>query len=153
VNQRGQIQAIGGVNEKIEGYFDTCRAIGLTGSQGVIIPAANIKHLMLREDVVEEIRDGRFHIYAVSSVDEGFELLTGRTAGEMQAGRYPEGTFNQLVQERLEELAQKGKSFAHPPPKTGGAELEEASTVHSARKTSEDCGGLVNSSAFGPASK
>jgi len=138
VNQRGQIQAIGGVNEKIEGYFDTCRVTGFTGSQGVIIPEANIKHLMLREDIVEAIREGQFHIYPVSSVDEGFELLSGRSAGVMQAGRYPEGTFNRLVQERLEDLAHKGKGFVPSASfRSGDVEASGAPTIHHRREDTE----------------
>lgn len=107
VNQYGQVQAIGGVNEKIEGYFDICKARGLTGRQGVLIPRANIKHLMLRHDVVEAAKQGRFHIYAVSTIDEGIEILTGTPAGVAdENGVYPEGTVNRLVQDRLAELAE-----------------------------------------------
>src|SRR4029453_439694 len=75
VNQLGEVQAIGGVNEKIEGFFDTCKVRGLTGEQGVLVPAANVQHLMLREDVVEAVRNGKFHIHAVATVDEGIEIL------------------------------------------------------------------------------
>ena len=95
VNQHGQVQAIGGVNEKIEGFFDICTARGLTGDQGVLIPAANVKHLMLRQDVVDAVAAGRFHVYPIATIDEGIELLTGVPAGEPDAeGRYPEGTVN-----------------------------------------------------------
>ena len=112
VNQRGQVQAIGGVNEKIEGFFEVCRLKGLTGDQGVIIPRSNVKNLMLRDEVVEAVQDGRFHVYSVSTVDEGIALLTGREAGERDAdGAYPEGTVNAAVQERLENLARKVKTF------------------------------------------
>ncbi|MGC9398881.1 MAG: Lon protease family protein [Anaerolineae bacterium] len=108
VNQHGQVQAIGGVNEKIEGFFDICKARGLTGDQGVLIPAANVKHLMLRQDVVEAVRNGDFHVYAISTVDEGLELLSGLPAGERDAeGNYPEGTFNYRVQRRVQELAER----------------------------------------------
>lgn len=103
VDQHGRVQAIGGVNEKIEGFFDVCRARGLTGRQGVIIPAANVAHLMLREDVVEACRQGRFAVYAVEHVEQVMELLTGLPAGEADAqGRYPEDSVNGRVQRRLE---------------------------------------------------
>ncbi len=108
VDQHGQIQAIGGVNEKIEGFFDVCREIGLTGRQGVVIPAANVRHLMLRQDVVDAVAGGRFAIYAIRTVDEGLALLTGLPAGAADAeGRYPPGTANAAVAERLEQLARK----------------------------------------------
>ena len=112
VDQHGNIQAIGGVNEKIEGFFDICKARGLTGEQGVIIPRANVKHLMLRADVVEAVANGQFAIYAIETVDEGIELLTGIPAGERdESGAYPEGTLNFLVEHRLAKLAEheKGK--------------------------------------------
>lgn len=105
VNQRGELQPIGGVNAKIEGFFDVCKAMGLTGDQGVIIPSQNVDNLMLREDVIAAVKEGRFHIYPVHTIDEGLELLTGLEAGEMKDGRYPEGTVNDRVQRRLEELA------------------------------------------------
>ncbi len=112
VNQFGQVQAIGGVNEKIEGYFELCSARGLTGEQGVIIPTANIKHLMVRDNVVNAVREGRFAIYAVNSIDQGIELLTGVPAGELQEnGEYPEGSINRLVADRLSKLAKLRKKF------------------------------------------
>jgi lon-related putative ATP-dependent protease len=112
VNQHGQVQAIGGVNEKIEGFFDICEARGLTGDQGVLIPQSNVKHLMLRQDVVDAVEAGDFHVYAVSTIDEGIELLTGMEAGERdEEGNYPEGTFNYLVQQRLQELAETREAF------------------------------------------
>jgi predicted ATP-dependent protease len=102
VNQLGQIQAVGGINEKIEGFFDVCRARGLTGRQGVLIPEANARHLMLREDVVQAVRDERFHIHAISTVDEGLALLSGREAGERGPdGRFTPGSFNAAVDEAL----------------------------------------------------
>jgi len=113
VNQRGQVQAIGGVNEKIEGFYNVCRAQGLTGSQGVLIPVSNIEHLMLREDVVEVVREGRFHVYPIATIDEGIALLTGKPAGERGPdGSYPEGSVNHAVQRRLRELAERVKDFA-----------------------------------------
>jgi len=106
VNQKGEIQPIGGVNQKVEGMFDVCRASGgLTGTQGVMIPHQNVKNLMLRDDVVEAVREEKFHIYAVKTIDEGLEVLTGAEAGEAQAdGAFPEGTVNHLIAKRLDEL-------------------------------------------------
>jgi lon-related putative ATP-dependent protease len=113
INQRGQIQAIGGVNEKIEGFFDVCKLKGLTGRQGVIIPTSNIKNLMLREDVVASVEAGQFHIYGVSTIDEGIELLTGKEAGTRQPdGTYPEGTVYRAVQDRLREMAELARRYA-----------------------------------------
>ncbi len=92
VNQSGEVQAIGGVNEKIEGFFDLCKARGLTGDQGVLIPEANVKHLMLRQDVVEAVAAGQFAVYPITTIDEGIEVLTGLPAGEPGGdGRYPDG--------------------------------------------------------------
>lgn len=112
VNQKGEIQAIGGVNQKIEGFFDCCRKKGLTKDQGVIIPESNIKDLMLRKDVVEAAKSGWFHVYPVKSIDEGIEILTGKKAGEKKKdGPYPKGTVNFLVDQRLKELAEGLKKF------------------------------------------
>jgi predicted ATP-dependent protease len=112
VNQKGEIQPIGGVNQKIEGMFDLCRLGGLTGDQGVMIPHQNLRNLMLREDVVEAIREGKFHIYAVKTISEGLEVLTGYPAGEPQVdGTYPEGTVNYLVAKRLLELNQSMRGY------------------------------------------
>ncbi|MGZ8433466.1 MAG: Lon protease family protein [Candidatus Binatia bacterium] len=103
VNQHGEVQAIGGVNFKIEGHFDVCRLKGLTGEQGAMIPQANVHNLMLRGDVVEAVKAGKFHIYSVSSIDEGIEVLTGVAAGARQAdGSYPDGTINDRVQKKLQ---------------------------------------------------
>ncbi len=107
VNQLGQVQAIGGVNEKIEGFFDLCEARGLQG-QGVIIPASNVRHLMLRQNVVEAVRAEKFKIFAVDTIDQGIEILTGVPAGERDAsGKFPEGSVNHRVEARLVELAEK----------------------------------------------
>jgi lon-related putative ATP-dependent protease len=115
VNQHGEIQAIGGVNEKIEGFFDVCQRRGLTGEQGVLIPAANVKHLMLRHDVVEAVAQEKFHIYPVRTVDQGIELLTGLPAGERdENGLFPDGTINQRVEVRLLILAEQARAFATP---------------------------------------
>lgn len=134
VNQRGQIQAIGGVNEKIEGFFDVCRLKGLTGEQGVIIPQSNVKNLMLKDRVSEAVQEGQFHIYPVSTVGEGIALLTGKEAGERQAdGTYPEGTVNWAVQQRLNELAEKVKAFGRQGALSsdGQGEREPATTTSS----------------------
>ena len=117
VNQHGQVQAIGGVNEKIEGFFDLCQARSLTGEQGVLIPAANVKHLMLREDVVAAVRAAQFHIYPVTTIDEGIEILTGVPAGILDAeGHYPDGSINQRVVARLQDFAHKARTFQSPLP-------------------------------------
>ena len=105
VNQHGQVQPVGGVTEKIEGFFDLCRARGLSGTQGVLIPSANRPHLMLRDDVVEAVRSGQFHIWTVEAVDELVELLTGLPCGEPDAADiYPEGSLHRLVSDRLDEF-------------------------------------------------
>jgi len=112
VNQHGQVQAVGGVTRKVEGFYDVCRERGLTGDQGVVVPTANVKNLMLREDVVEAVQAGRFHVWAVSHIDEGIELLMGRPAGERTAdGTYPDGTAHRLVQDRLRQYAEHARDF------------------------------------------
>jgi ATP-dependent Lon protease len=120
VNQKGEVQPIGGVNHKIEGFFDVCKAKGLTGDQGVMIPHQNIRNLMLREDVVKAVQDGQFHIYQVKTIDEGIEVLTGVPAGERQAdGTYIEDTVNYLIDKRLQEFAEKLKGYHVPASETG----------------------------------
>ena len=115
VNQRGEIQPIGGVNRKIEGFFDVCKVKGLTGGQGVIIPRKNVKNLMLREDVVEAVRRGKFHVYPIDHVDQGIEILTGIRAGQRdESGRYPEETINARVVKRLDEMAENLRSYSSP---------------------------------------
>ena len=112
INQLGQVQAIGAVNEKIEGFFDICNARGLTGDQGVLIPAANVQHLMLRRNVVAAAAAGKFHIYAVTDIDQAIALLTGLAAGEADAnGEYPHGSINGLVAARLSELGKISQSY------------------------------------------
>jgi lon-related putative ATP-dependent protease len=112
VNQWGEVQPIGGVAQKIEGFYDVCSERGLTGDQGVIIPAANVRDLMLRQDVVQAVEAGRFHIWAVRSIDEGLELLTGVPAGERQDdGSYLPGTVHGAVQKRLHQLAVELEAF------------------------------------------
>ncbi len=113
VNQHGEVQPIGGVNEKIEGFFDACSPKGLTSTQGVLIPAANVEHVMLRHDVVEAVRRQEFNIYPVATVDEAIELLTGVSAGERDdEGEFPEQSINGRVEARLVELAEKQRDFA-----------------------------------------
>ena len=113
INQHGRVQAIGGVNEKIEGFFDICKARTLTGDQGVVIPESNVKHLMLREDLVRSAREGKFHIYPVSDVDEAIQLLTGVPAGVPdESGLVPQGTINYLVAAQLAEMSALRQEFA-----------------------------------------
>ena len=112
LSQLGEVQAIGGVNEKIEGFFDLCDARGLTGEQGVLIPESNVKNLMLRQSVVDAVRQGKFHIYPIQDVHQGIECLTGLRAGQRGAnGRFPKNTLNGLVEQRLIDFAEKSRSF------------------------------------------
>lgn len=127
VNQNGRVQAIGGVNEKIEGFFDICKQRGLTGKQGVLIPAVNRKHLMLRQDVVDAVADGKFAIYPVETIDEGIELLTGVPAGTRDGeGIFPERSINRLVEERLIAFAEARHRFAVSQGESGKAESKDA---------------------------
>lgn len=112
VNQKGEVQAIGGVNEKIEGYFEVCKVKGLSGKQGVMIPESNVQNLMLKEEIVEAAKAGKFSIYPVSTIDEGIEVLTGVRAGKrMENGTFEEGTVNYLVDRRLREMAETMKGY------------------------------------------
>jgi predicted ATP-dependent protease len=114
INQLGQVQAIGGVNEKIEGFFAVCQARGLDGSHGVVIPRDNIKHLMLREDVIEAVAENKFRIYAVSHIDEAVEILTGMEAGSRdENGKFPAGSVNERVELQLVDYARKRRDFGH----------------------------------------
>ncbi|MFW6136753.1 MAG: S16 family serine protease, partial [Candidatus Aminicenantaceae bacterium] len=113
VNQKGEIQAIGGVNEKIEGFFDVCRKKGMNNSQGVIIPAHNVQNLMLKPEVIEACREGRFSIYPIKTVDEGMEILTGFKAGGLKEdGTFEEDTINYKVDQELQRLAESWKSYS-----------------------------------------
>jgi predicted ATP-dependent protease len=106
------VQPIGGVTRKIEGFFEICRHKGLNGKQGVMIPEKNVNNLMLRRDVVEAVEKGKFHIYPVTTVEEGIEILTGMEAGQLQEdGTYPEGTLYNKVDEKLQEMAEVEKEF------------------------------------------
>lgn len=112
VNQKGEIQPIGGVNQKIEGFFEVCRAKGLTGSQGVMIPHQNVDDLMLKEEIIKEVKKGKFRIYPVKTIDQGIEILTGIAAGARKKdGSYPDGTVNHLVDRKLKDFAEKWKQY------------------------------------------
>ncbi len=134
VNQKGEVQAIGGVNEKIEGFFETCQARGLTGetssssveTQGVLIPASNVQHLMLKEEVVEAVKEGKFHVWPVKTVDEGIEILTGVEAGvRKEDGTFEEDSVNDLVDRRLMELAEMIRDFGKEEEKDAGGQGSE----------------------------
>ncbi len=113
VNQFGEIQPIGGVNEKIEGFFDVCKHRGLTGDQGVIIPRTNVSNLMLREDILTAVDEGKFHVYAIDTVDDGIEILTGIKAGQMdKSGKFPRGSVNYRVQKALDEYYKQYARYA-----------------------------------------
>ena len=115
VDQQGRVQAIGDANQKIEGFFDICAARGLTGEQGVMIPKADVKHLMLKSEVVDVCRDGQFHIYAVATIDEGLKVLTGLEAGAAdEKGYYPIGSLNRTVTSKLETSAKKAQALTRP---------------------------------------
>lgn len=121
VNQHGQVQAIGGVNEKIEGFFDICQAQGLTGDQGVLIPESNVKHLMLRKDVIDAVKAGNFKVYPLQTVDQGIEIMTGMEAGVRdEESNYPADTFNHAVEARLEGLAEMRLQFGKDDKKEQG---------------------------------
>jgi lon-related putative ATP-dependent protease len=121
VDQHGRVQSIGGVNEKIEGFFDICSQRGLTGEQGVLIPTANVKHLMLRADVVEAVEAGKFSVYPIAHVDQALELLTGLPAGEQdESGAFEDGSVNQKIRDRLIEFAETRRAFGSAGKKGGG---------------------------------
>ena len=122
VDQKGDIQPIGGATEKIEGFFDICSMRGLTGTQGVVIPIQNVDNLMLKDEVLETVREGKFHLYAVERIEEGIEILTGIPAGEMnEVGAYTEGSIFQRVDQKLRSFSvalknsfSQSKSVIHP---------------------------------------
>jgi predicted ATP-dependent protease len=115
VNQKGEVQAIGGVNEKIEGFFAVCQAKGLTGEQGVMIPESNVANLMLKDEVIQAVRDGQFRIWPIRTIDEGIEVLTGVKGGERQPdGSFEEGSVNARVDRRLKALAETLAQFGKP---------------------------------------
>ncbi len=113
VSQKGEIQPVGGVTRKIEGFFDICKHKGLTGSQGVIMPQKTVRDLMLKTEVVDAVKDGKFHIYPIKIIEEGIEILSGMKAGKRRKDRtYPKGTFFRLVDDRLKDMAEKARAFA-----------------------------------------
>ncbi len=125
LNQKGEIQPIGGVNEKIEGFYEVCKAKGLTGTQGVIIPHQNAQNLMLRKEVIDHVAKGKFHIYPVKSIDEGIAILTGVEAGAREKDEtFPEGTVNYFVDQELQRLAKSWKTFSAPSNKDKEKESE-----------------------------
>jgi lon-related putative ATP-dependent protease len=135
VNQKGEIQPIGGVNQKIEGFFDVCKARGLTGNQGVMMPHLNVGDLMLRKDVVKAVEEGKFHVFPVRTIDQGIEILTGLEAGEsLEDGKFKEGSVNDLVDKKLRELGTKIKEFE------GGGE-EGAKEEKKKKKGKSTCNG------------
>jgi len=114
INQYGEVQAVGGVNEKIEGFFAICKARGLNGSQGVILPTSNVKHLVLKQELIEAVNAGQFHIYGVESVDQALEILMDKKAGQLsRRGNFPRGSINYKVLERLRDIADIGKEEEH----------------------------------------
>jgi predicted ATP-dependent protease len=117
VNQWGEVQPIGGINEKVEGFFATCKAVGLTGRQGVVMPVQNVDGLVLRPEVIEAIAAGQFHLYPVRTIDEGIEVLTGCAAGTIGE----DGTLHSLVAQRLRRLAEGLRQFAALPGEHGNA--------------------------------
>jgi lon-related putative ATP-dependent protease len=130
VNQWGEVQAIGGANEKIEGFFDVCKSRGLDGNQGVLVPRANVQHLMLREDVVEAVTAGKFAIHAVDTIDDGLEILTGVKAGTRgDDGHFEVGTVNRRVEEKLREFAERGRAFARRLGSSDGSSDESGNPV------------------------
>jgi len=126
VNQKGQIQPIGGVNEKIEGFFEVCKAKGLTGEQGVVIPFQNVKNLMLKKSVVEAVKAGKFHIYPVETIEQAAETMTGKEAGKRgDSGKFKRGTINYLVDKKLREFAEDYRKFGRQQPSRKPAENSE----------------------------
>ncbi len=123
VNQKGEVQAIGGINEKIEGFYEVCKAKGFTGKQGVMMPESNVQNLMLKEEVVESVKQGKFRIFSVKTIDEGIEILTGVKAGQrLKDGMFETGTVNDRVDKRLREMAEKLKEFAAGEPQAKSKE-------------------------------
>jgi predicted ATP-dependent protease len=110
MDQNGDVQPVGGINEKIEGFFELCRFRGLDGTHGVIIPRTNVKNLMIKKDLVDAVREGKFTIYPIDRVEEGLEILTSIPAGALKEdGTYPEGTVNYLIVKRLTEISEAVK--------------------------------------------
>ncbi|MFH1090683.1 MAG: ATP-binding protein, partial [Pseudomonadota bacterium] len=135
ISQQGEIQPIGGVNQKIEGFYEVCQARGLTGDQGVIIPRTNVPDLMLKGQVIEAVRQGQFKIWAVSHADDALEILTGLPAGERgEDGLFPEGTFNRMVEDRLQEMADKAKELMKEEGEKKNTQKEEVNDNNSSKE-------------------
>lgn len=135
VNQKGEVQAIGGVNEKIEGFFEVCKAHGFTGKQSIIIPASNVKHLMLKEEVVDAVEKGKFHIYPVETIDEGIEILTGIKAGKrLDDGTFEADSINDRVQKRLVSMAEKMRDFGKSEEKSEKKKNDDDSETEKPKK-------------------
>ena len=132
LNQKGDVQPIGGVNEKIEGFFDICKLNGLTGNQGVVMPIQNVNDLMLREDVIEAVRKNQFHIYPIAKVEDGIEILTGVKAGVKTKKGYEEGTVFDKVEKKIRELFEKSRSVKN----RNGEDEKNKSLTQKAKKTS-----------------
>jgi predicted ATP-dependent protease len=125
ISQQGEAQPIGGVNHKIEGFYELCAARGLTGNQGVVIPQSNVADLMIKGQVIDAVKEGKFKVWAVSRADEAIEILTGMPAGERgEDGQFPEGTFNRIVEDKLTEMAEKAKKFMKDAEEGGKADSE-----------------------------
>jgi len=136
VNQKGEIQPIGGVNEKIEGFFDVCKSRRLTGDQGVIIPYQNVKDLLLRPDVIEAVEKGKFHIYPIKTIEEGLEILTGRPAGKrLPNGRFTKGSVLAAVDDRLREMALTLQQFGRQERDDGNNKTQEEKLKPASQKT------------------
>ena len=138
VDQQGRVQPVGGVQDKIEGFFDICQARGLTGEQGVMIPTSNVRHLMLRDDVVEACRQGLFHIWAVSTIDQGLEVLTGVKAGRRgRRGEFSRDSVHARVAAKLKTIADQldgGRKEREEEPEEQGPEKKEDETKTRRRK-------------------
>jgi predicted ATP-dependent protease len=131
VSQKGEIQPIGGVNHKIRGFFDICRHKGLTGTQGVVIPSKNVRNLMLDKEVIEAVEEGKFHIWPVSTIEEGIEVLTGKEAGTLlDDGTYAEGTLFRRVDDRLREFLEIAQKFGNGPGNGNKSREEEGKCPH-----------------------
>ncbi|MCJ7596011.1 MAG: ATP-dependent protease, partial [Desulfobacterales bacterium] len=128
ISQKGEVQAVGGVSRKVEAFYDICKYKGLNGGQGVIIPTKNIRNLMLKQDVIDSVREGKFHVWPISTVEEGIEIMGGMEAGTLQPdGTYPEGTLFRKVDERLLEIAEIVRRFVKEEDGTGKPGHEEES--------------------------
>ena len=111
VNQMGQIQPVGGITEKVEGFFRICGKLGLTGRQGVIIPEQNVRNLVLSQEVCDAVGEGSFRVFPVKTIDDGMEILSGRNAGGKTDGLFPEGSVNRMVEDRLKEMAEQVRKY------------------------------------------